>query len=560
MQFTVNERKIKSEDITSLIGDNADYAVTFAFDEEWEGQAKTARFILKNRYVDVILEDDACTIPVEILKQGVLAVGVYAEKITSTICEIPVKPSIKEKAGNVAAPTDDVYAQLLKQMQVLEQGAVSEERISLALSDFMEKDDTLMKKSEFNEQANAYLGEKGITENISNLTSEMYETVEGDDEEIAVITTSSQRATVTNGKVYTPTANAVCMWTALEVSEGEVYKVTFAYYPSTNYWTYIFADDETNVVEYLQKTDGTASAWNALTDYEITVPVGATKLYINSNSTTKIAVKKQGESYSRAKKVNVADFEPIVDVVGSLKGKRAIFIGDSITYLGSDETTPCAWGDYFAQLAELDSYEIYASVGATWRDTASTEYDGEPSNTNTNNNTFGNVLQKLINANPSEPDVIIIMGGTNDSTNLTTDLFDENQYSIVDESITTRRTAVALTDVDKTTFSGAMRYVCETLRTMYPNAQIILCTFIQTATHDYKGNPANVKYKRQTIMDNAVRMSIPCIDMYGESGIYDIFETENGSGKYLYDGVHPTIETRKKMARFIYKKVLQLLS
>lgn len=171
MQFTVNERKIKCEDIGSLIGDNADYEATFIFDEEWEGQAKTARFILKNRYVDVILEDDACVIPVEILKQGILAVGVYAEKITSTICEIPVKPSIKEKAGNVAAPTDDVYAQLLKQMKVLEQESVSKERISEALSVFMETDNTLMKSSEFNTMANAYLGENLIDNTESDLIS-----------------------------------------------------------------------------------------------------------------------------------------------------------------------------------------------------------------------------------------------------------------------------------------------------------------------------------------------------------------------------------------------------
>lgn len=177
MQFTVNERKIKCEDIVSLIGDNGDYEVTFSFDEEWEGQTKTARFLMKNRYVDVILKDDACTIPVEILKQGILAVGVYAEKITSTICEIPVKPSIKEKAGNVAAPSDDVYAQLLKQMQVLEQGAVSEERISLALSDFMEKNDTLMKKSEFNEQANAYLAEELENEDSKIASKEYADTI-----------------------------------------------------------------------------------------------------------------------------------------------------------------------------------------------------------------------------------------------------------------------------------------------------------------------------------------------------------------------------------------------
>lgn len=52
-----------------LIGDNADYIARFIFDEEWNGKIKTARFIMKGIHSDVILEDDQCTIPVEILKK-----------------------------------------------------------------------------------------------------------------------------------------------------------------------------------------------------------------------------------------------------------------------------------------------------------------------------------------------------------------------------------------------------------------------------------------------------------------------------------------------------------
>lgn len=133
MQFTVNERKTKC-DVKSLIGDNADYIASFTFDEEWEGLTKTARFMMDKKYVDVILEDDQCAVPVEILKQGILSVGVYTEKLTSMKCEIPVKPSIKEKAGNVAKPSDDVYSQIIKKMEVLEVGSVSDERVAEVVS------------------------------------------------------------------------------------------------------------------------------------------------------------------------------------------------------------------------------------------------------------------------------------------------------------------------------------------------------------------------------------------------------------------------------------------
>ena len=147
MHFTVSERKIKCDDANiKLIGDNADYTASFTFDEEWEGQIKTARFQLKNKYADVILEDDACTIPASILKQGILEIGVYTERITSMTCEIQVMASIKEKAGNVAAPAYDVYTQILNKLKVLEDSGVSgvsDERLSEAVNSAIANNEAL---------------------------------------------------------------------------------------------------------------------------------------------------------------------------------------------------------------------------------------------------------------------------------------------------------------------------------------------------------------------------------------------------------------------------------
>lgn len=120
-----------------LIGDNADYIARFIFDEEWNGKIKTARFIMKGIHSDVILEDDQCTIPVEILKKGFLQVGVYSDKMTTTCCEVFVSPSIKEAYGSPAEPSNDVYAQIIQMIQGIEDGSVSEEEIETVVSAYI---------------------------------------------------------------------------------------------------------------------------------------------------------------------------------------------------------------------------------------------------------------------------------------------------------------------------------------------------------------------------------------------------------------------------------------
>ena len=111
MDFKIEKRIIKVEK-DLIVGDNADYVAHFAFDKEWDGVTKTARFIQNGNYVDVLLEDDKCNIPVEVLKRGYVSVGVYSVTMTTSQVDFVVKESIKEKQGNVAEPTPNVYEHL----------------------------------------------------------------------------------------------------------------------------------------------------------------------------------------------------------------------------------------------------------------------------------------------------------------------------------------------------------------------------------------------------------------------------------------------------------------
>lgn len=136
MEFTIKNRKIQCSN-EKLIGDNADYVANFVFDSEWDGCVKTARFIFDGRYAEVILVDDKCIIPMEVLKHGLLKVGVYSAEMTSTSCEVYIRASIKETEGTTAEPTPDVYAQIIKMLEDMEIGGVSDEQIANAIENYL---------------------------------------------------------------------------------------------------------------------------------------------------------------------------------------------------------------------------------------------------------------------------------------------------------------------------------------------------------------------------------------------------------------------------------------
>lgn len=118
VNFIVRNRRAKRypEDNSPIIviGDNADYRALFDTDEEWQGKIVTARFEKQDYYYDVLLEDGICTIPVEVLKNGFIKVGLYTDEMATTPCTVRVIESIKEKNGNPIVPTEDIYEQLME--------------------------------------------------------------------------------------------------------------------------------------------------------------------------------------------------------------------------------------------------------------------------------------------------------------------------------------------------------------------------------------------------------------------------------------------------------------
>lgn len=141
MQFEINERKIHYVN-SELVGDNADYIASFVFDSEWDNAVKTARFIKENKYVDVLLENDSCTMPVEVLKGGYIRVGVFSSTMTSTYCIVQVNESIKEKHGSPIEPTEDIYSQIIGMIEDISENGVTDAQIEKAVREYLKENPT----------------------------------------------------------------------------------------------------------------------------------------------------------------------------------------------------------------------------------------------------------------------------------------------------------------------------------------------------------------------------------------------------------------------------------
>lgn len=138
IKFEVKDRVIKRiGNFGNTVGDNSDYEAEFLFDSEWDGHIKTARFIQSGKYVEQILENDRCLIPIEVLKHGYLKVGVYTAEMTTTQCDVFISPSIKQDNGVTAEPTPDVYSQIIKMIENIEIAGVTDEQIERAVTKYL---------------------------------------------------------------------------------------------------------------------------------------------------------------------------------------------------------------------------------------------------------------------------------------------------------------------------------------------------------------------------------------------------------------------------------------
>ena len=121
MEHVINvevRNKIAVAEQATYICGNSDFVVAFDFDDEWkEHDKKTARFVLGNgTHYDVLFDGNRCSIPV-ISDTYTIKVGVFAGNLrTTTPAYISAKKSILCGGGVPAAPPDDVYAQIMAEL------------------------------------------------------------------------------------------------------------------------------------------------------------------------------------------------------------------------------------------------------------------------------------------------------------------------------------------------------------------------------------------------------------------------------------------------------------
>lgn len=232
---------------------------------------------------------------------------------------------------------------------------------------------------------------------------------------------------------------------------------------------------------------------------------------------------------------------------------KILFMGDSITALGG-------WVRCFNEIIKPEHFVNIAVSSATLKDRKGTQYDANPQYGGiSENNTVCNQVEKVLrskdvshpkyehNRDYDDFDIIIVAAGTNDDMD-----FAEINSQFIDEN----RNTLPLGKVDTKTFAGAMRYIYENMRRLYPSAKICFCSPIQAV--EVRRSYEATKMKGETIKAVCQRISdVHFINTFlcGICGIYEKYEQ---NGRDLCDGLHPNENGAKKIAEYNARKIKAL--
>lgn len=138
LKFSVNKQIITRIDNEQVVSDSKNYLYAdFEFTEQWTG-TKTAIFKNKDKAYSVILENDRCLVPWEVIKEYEFLVSVFCgDLITTNEASVGVKKSGYVEGETPADPTPDVYEHILKLLNDISIGQVSEESIAKAVNEYM---------------------------------------------------------------------------------------------------------------------------------------------------------------------------------------------------------------------------------------------------------------------------------------------------------------------------------------------------------------------------------------------------------------------------------------
>ena len=210
------------------------------------------------------------------------------------------------------------------------------------------------------------------------------------------------------------------------------------------------------------------------------------------------------------------DVLPDFKELSTLNGKSFTSYGDSITYQNM-------WQPYVVDYFNFKHTNL--GIGSTTVTYLEDKEERYPSFTNE---------ARISAIKESNPDIITILGGTNDC---------HYQAVIGDDSEFGKK----LNEKDKATFKGAYSFLIETLLNWKPSLKIVLLTPMQTS-YTYSYNKKYYDYAK-AVKDIALYYAIPIIDTYSESNI-----SYFNNAMYTKDGIHPNEEGGKNIANLVIDK------
>lgn len=247
----------------------------------------------------------------------------------------------------------------------------------------------------------------------------------------------------------------------ISVSSNDIFKISTAGNSVAPCILYFSGTPSQNTLVSYEPTSYPASyGTKVIEDYQPTIPASAQYMVVNN---------KRGEYTMKVIKKSTL---PIADNLISYQKKNILLLGDSITQLGMSER---GWVKYFSQIVKPARVDNVAVIGAHLCDyNDHTIYNGNPVAETSEQNVVGNQVQKIIN-NPSNYasnyDVIIIAAGTNDDTST-----GQITTSEINAQFFSGSSIVSLSNVDRSTWVGATRWITEKLRELYPTAKIVFNT------------------------------------------------------------------------------------
>lgn len=121
LDFSVKEQILTLESVDKkVVANSKNYlSCKFSFCEDWQGITKTAIFVSASGDVfNVILENDACSVPWEVIKYPHFTISVFGgDRITANKVVIQVNKSGYDEGKTPQPPTPDVYNQLLNSIK-----------------------------------------------------------------------------------------------------------------------------------------------------------------------------------------------------------------------------------------------------------------------------------------------------------------------------------------------------------------------------------------------------------------------------------------------------------